>query len=54
MNREELEDVGRTTLLEGRADEDKTGGREGAWSHVAGAHGRPARQEEGDRQPWGQ
>lgn len=54
MGREELEDVGRTTLLERRVDEDKTGGREGAWSHVAGAHGRPAHQEEVGRQPWGQ
>ena len=49
MIKEELEDVGRTTLLERRVDEDKTSGSEGARRHVAGAHGRPARQEEGDR-----
>lgn len=49
MVRETLEDVGGTTLLGRRVDEDKTGGNEGAWRHLAGAHGRPARQEEGDR-----
>jgi len=47
--REEIEDMGRTTLLGRRVDEDETRGSEGARRHVAGAHGRPARQEEGDR-----
>ena len=55
MVRETLEEVGGTTLLGRRVDEDKTGGTEGAWRHLAGAHGRPARQEEGaDTAPEGE